>query len=148
MSQRRPGDYVRAFFTAARMTLRGEAYPARAAGGKYPLTAAWLTEITAALAAAEAQARANSFNPAELVLHIEGRDVSMRTMLDAIHFHAAREYPSLLNSSAEHALLVIKATNLNDRHWLLRLEQADSLPGFMRDSIRQLASVLDNQPPE
>lgn len=148
MSRRRPGDYVRAFITAARITLRGETWPARSVGGKYPLTETWLAAIMAAVAAAEAQARANDFNPASLVLHIEGRDVSMRIIFDAIHFHATSEYPSLLGSSSEHALLAVKAINLNDRYLILRLEQADSLPDFMRDPISQLAAVLNDQPRE
>jgi hypothetical protein len=145
---RRPGDYVRAFLTAARMTLRGEKHPAEVAADTYPLTLAWLDEVTAALNEVEAAARAGGFDPAGLTQHIEGRDVTARAIFAAIRFHAADEYPTLLKNPTGYSTLAIKATSLNDRYMLLRLGEAEALPPFMRESVTALAEILGRQPNE
>ncbi|HYO89222.1 MAG TPA: hypothetical protein VER79_11275 [Candidatus Limnocylindrales bacterium] len=148
MAKRTPGEYVRALVTAARMTLRGEQHPAQAAVEKYPQTNAWLAETAAALTAIEQAARAARFDPTSVTMHIEGRDVRMSTILEAVRFHIAEEYPSLLASPSSYSLLALKATNLNDRYLALRLEQADGLPDSVVTAVHTLAEVLSHQPTE
>ncbi len=148
MTKRTPGDYTRALIAAARLTLRGEKHPAEAAPDPYPHTNAWLAETKASLDAVEQAARDAGFDTASTTLHIEGRDVSMKTILEAIRFHAEVEYPSLLASPGHYSLLAVKATNLNDRYLALRLEQADALPESVSAAVHMLAESLSRQPSE
>jgi hypothetical protein len=148
MAKRSPQAVAKALIEAARLTLRGERHPAETALTRHPLTLAWIQEAGTALAAVEAAARAESFDSASLTLHIEGRDVAMLTILNGIRFHLAEEYPSLLSSSSSYALLAIKATNLNDRYQVLRLEQSDAIPDAVRAALHALSDSLSRQPTE
>lgn len=139
---------MRALITTTRLALRGEKHPAETKLERHPQTLAWINEAGTMLAAVEASARNEGFDPSGLTLHIEGRDVQMSTILNGIRFHLSEEYPSLLASPSRYALLAIKATNLNDRYQLLRLEQADSMPDTVRLSLHALADVLSRQPTE
>ena len=148
MARRSPLRVARALIEATRLTLRGEKHPAEARLERYPQTRAWIQETGTLLAAVETAAREAGFDPAGLTLHIEGRDVKMITILNGIRFHLSEEYPSLLASPSQYALLAIKATNLNDRYQVLRLEQAGSVPELVRASLHALADVLSRQPTE
>ena len=148
MSKRSPQAVARALIEAARLTLRGEQHPAEAGLQRHPLTLAWLQEAATALDTVEAVVRAEGLDPASIALHIEGRDVTLNLILAGIRFHLAEEYPSLLASPSSYALLAIKATNLNDRYQVLRLEQAGALPDAVRASLHALADVLSHQPTE
>ncbi|MBL8147059.1 MAG: hypothetical protein JNL34_11800 [Anaerolineae bacterium] len=148
MARRTPLRVARALIEATRLTLRGEKHPAQARLERYPQTRAWIQETGTMLAAVEAAVREAGFDPAGLTLHIEGRDVKMSTILNGIRFHLSEEYPSLLASPSHYALLAIKATNLNDRYQVLRLEQAEPVPELVRASLHALADVLSRQPTE
>jgi len=148
MARRSPLRVVRAFIEATRLTLRGEQHPAEAKLERYPQTRAWINETGVLLAAVETAAREGGFDPADLTLHIEGRDVKMITILNGIRFHLSEEYPSLLASPSTYALLAIKATNLNDRYQVLRLEQNEAIPDTVRLSLHALADGLSRQPTE
>lgn len=139
---------ARALIESIRLTLRGETYPAQPKLARYPQTQAWINEAGTMLAAVETVARSEGFDPASLSLHIEGRDVKMDTILNGIRFHLSEEYPSLLASSSQYALLAIKATNLNDRYQVMRLEQSDSVPDPVSVTLHALAEILSRQPTE
>jgi hypothetical protein len=139
---------ARALIEAARLTLRGEQHPAVTSLQRHPLTLAWIQEAGTALDVVERVARTEGLDPAAVSLHIEGRDVTMKLMVDGIRFHLADEYPSLLANPNRYALLAIKATNLNDRYQIMRLEQSDSIPDPVRASLHSLAEVLSRQPTE
>jgi hypothetical protein len=148
MAKRTPKAVAYALMEAARLTLRGEQHPAATSLQRHPKTMAWIAEAGTALASVEASARTEDFDSDTVVLHIEGRDVHMSTILQGIRFHLAEEYPSLLSSPSRYSLLAIKATNLNDRYQVMRLEQADAVPDPIRASLHALADALSRQPTE
>ena len=148
MSKRSPKAVARALIEAARLTLRGGQSPAVTSLQRHPATLAWIQEAATALDGVELVARNEGLDPAAVSLHIEGRDVTMHLILAGIRFHLADEYPSLLGSPSQYALLAIKATNLNDRFQVLRLEQSEALPDPVRAALAALADVLSRQPTE
>lgn len=148
MSKRSPKEVARALIEATRLTLRGEQHPAESTLQRYPATRAWIQETATALETVETIGRSEGLDANSVTLHIEGRDVSMQLILAGIRFHLAEEYPSLLASSSEYALLAIKATNLNDRYQIMRLEQSEAIPDPVRASLHALADALSRQPTE
>jgi hypothetical protein len=148
VSKRSPKDVARALIEATRLTLRGESRAAEPGLQRHPLTLAWIQEAGTALDALEAVARAEGLDTAAFTMHIEGRDVTVQLILAGIRFHLGEEYPSLLASPSQYALLAIKATNLNDRYQVMRLEQNEALPDPVRASLRALAETLSRQPTE
>ncbi len=147
MSRPTVRDYLSAFIEAARRTLRGEG-PPPPRPGRHPHTQAWLAEASAALAALEEALRTEGVNSSAAVLHLEGRDTSLRRALDAIRFHVDHEYPALLTRSSQYAIPGIQATNLNDRYVIMRFGQVDALPIAVRSALRALGEVLSQQPSE
>ncbi len=51
---------------------------------------------------------------------IDGREMSLQTVLQAIHYHAKEEYAYLLKNLTDNSILTIQATNLNDEYALSR----------------------------
>lgn len=148
MARKSVRQIAHALAETIRMTLRGELPQAAAPLQRYPATLAWINETGVLLAAVEAAARGEGFDMTGLTLHIEGRNVTMDTILNGIRFHLADEYPSLLASPSRYALLAIKATNLNDRYQVLRLEQGETIPDSVRVSLSVLGDGLGRQPTE
>lgn len=136
-------DTLSALFEAARRTLRGEGPPSRA--DRYPRTRAWLASAATALEALDAALRAEGIDGSAIVLHLEGRDTSLRRTIDAIQFHLASEYPALLTRSSQYAMPGIQATNLNDRYAIMRFGQVDALPETVRNALHALGETLSQQ---
>ncbi len=137
--------YLRAFVTALRMTLRGEAPPS---SPHAPLLA-WMKRAAELADAALAAAEASGLDQAarrQRTLAAEGRRTNMETILASVKFHAAEEYPHLMSSGSQTGISAIYATNLNDRFLASRL--FDTLDaGALREAIGQLVSHLDSIPP-
>jgi hypothetical protein len=128
------GRYIRAFFTALRLTLRGQHTPAQAAAARYPRLLAWSRETTRLIDGLIAAADQGGYDEAARKATermVEGRLLSLHTALLTARFHADREYPHLLRHEGKYALLAIQASNLNDRFYLMQLtDEAKARPGL------------------
>ena len=136
--------YARAFMTALRMTMRGETYTPQ-----HPNLTTWTGRTVVLVDAVFAVANANGVDLAArkaLVLHIDRRDVSMESILGTVRHHAAAEYPYLLRRDPGHALLAIRASNLNDSYRIERLCEQTS--GTVRAALETLGQHLDALPDE
>jgi hypothetical protein len=136
--------YVRAFMTALRMTMRGETFKPR-----YPTLTNWTTRTVVLVDAALSASNANGLDLAArkaLMLHIDRRDVSMESILGTVRHHAAAEYPYLLRRDPGHALLAIRASNLNDSYRIERLCEQTSGP--VRTALEVLGQHLNAIPDE
>lgn len=82
---------------------------------------------------------------AALTLSVEGRRVSVETVLQTVRFHAEQEYPHVLSQNNRDDLAAIYAANVNDR--FLTSRAFDALEaGMFREAVGQLFSHLENIP--
>ncbi|MDZ4766640.1 MAG: hypothetical protein SGI73_19045 [Chloroflexota bacterium] len=150
-NQRFPfGQVVRAFVGALRLTLGGKVAPAPNSidgiAATFPQTAAWLRQSTLLLAEIVIDVEKHNVNLKTTIVHIEGRDWMMGTILDGVRFHAVQEYPHLLRNEPAYAQLALRASNLNDQFRVARLAEVPDLPPTTRDALQRLADHLA-QPP-
>ncbi|HLV37766.1 MAG TPA: hypothetical protein VKY59_21785 [Spirillospora sp.] len=133
--------YVRAFFIALRMTLRGESVPPQT-----PL-AAWMAQGIEQLDVIDQLVAHHDIDPQQVVLHIDARDITMSTILRTVRFHLTNEYPVVLRQFSEHGLTVVRASNLDDHYRLTRLETAPELRGTpVEQAVARLAVILEAIP--
>jgi len=147
--------YLRAFVGALRLTLRGEKItplPER-----YPNLTAWWRETIrltdAALSAADASALPAPARAA-WTRHIEGRTVSLETILTTVRYHAATEFPELMRVQGDYNYLALQATNINDLFLLRKLLDESTptgsppslLPAPVRETVAALAAHLSALP--
>ncbi|MCU0499287.1 MAG: hypothetical protein MUF87_18190 [Anaerolineae bacterium] len=112
--------YINAFFKALWLTLRGQNIP------RSPLQG-WIEQTIPLTGAVIRAADAHGWEQTARKTHklrIEGRDVSMETILTTVLFHAREEYPYLLKNQDQHSLLAIQSSNVNDVFWLSRLAES------------------------
>lgn len=131
--------YVRAFFVALWLTLRGrqtEASP------HAPLEA-WIARSAELSKAVIKVADATGMKQAirqQAKLKLEGREQSMESILATVQYHAEQEYPYLLENFTDHSITAIYAANMNDQFSVSRLQEAD----FMADdALKQAISRLN-----
>ncbi|PJF28108.1 MAG: hypothetical protein CUN52_13605, partial [Phototrophicales bacterium] len=55
-----------------------------------------------------------------LTTRIDGREMSLQTILQAVAYHAKEEYVYLLRNFTDQSLTTIQATNMNDEYALSR----------------------------
>lgn len=134
----------RAFIEAARLTLRGEKpplSPRAALEAWFDKTVALTDAVFAAADAAGLDREARR----RRVIAAEGRRTNMETILAAIRFHAAEEYPHLSKQTGETVLGAIYGTNFNDRFLVSRL--LDTVEeGAVRAAITALSAHLEAVP--
>jgi hypothetical protein len=138
--------YIRAFFRALTLTLRGQKPPSLEAEEQHEDLLAWCRETVTRVDVATAAIAANGTNAQSLTMHIEGRDVTLKHTLDVLRYHAAKEYPHLIRSQERHAILAIQALNLNDRFLVLRLIEYEGLPEVVKAAMDSLAEHLNEVP--
>jgi hypothetical protein len=148
MRRHRLGDTTRAFITALKMTVRGEKPASLIREEENAPLLAWCRATVGRVKAIADQAAPAHLDTTKIILHIEGRDISLKTALAAVRFHAVEEYPSLVRHGGGYARLGITAANLNDRYALLRFAQLSDLPAALREEIAALGDHLANIPPE
>lgn len=136
--------YARAFWTALVFTLRGQKPPSLVAEESHADLIAWCRRTVALVNAAEGAIRSQQVAPTAIVMHIEGRDVTLDYALSVVKFHAAREYPHLVRSSNPHAVLAIQASNMNDRFLIQRMSEHDALPSEIRKHLDSINEHLSN----
>jgi hypothetical protein len=139
--------YVKAFFQALWMTARGQQPAPRPDA---PLRA-WMDRtqrladtLTTAADGVGVDKRARQ----AARQRIEGREVSAETILSTVRYHAAQEYPYLLQHPAANTLTTIYANNMNDVFLLRKLE---SYPAFqqhpkLQQTLQALLQHLEAAP--
>ena len=75
-------------------------------------------------AAVERAAAAQSLDTASLIIHADKRDVSMKTILATVKYHAEREYPYLIVQNDQYSPMTLQAINLNDRYLIMQLAKS------------------------
>lgn len=147
------GRVVRAFFKALTMTLRGEiaAPPSmvETARARFPALIGWCEEaivhVDAVVAAADAAGWTDD-RRAAFSLRLEGRDVSLKTMLAAVRYHCMEEIPHLLASDSRYGRVGVHALMINDQYWAREFSAADGLPAAVTEALAALADHLAAPP--
>ena len=111
---------------ALRFTLRGEKPPLLQVRDRQPDLVAWWERTLTLVAEIERAAAAQSLDTATLKIHADKRDVSMKTILATVKFHAEREYPYLIVQNDQYSPMTLQALNLNDRYLLMQLSKSIS----------------------
>lgn len=140
--------YLRAFFLAVALTIRGEK-PSQSF--QHPLVD-WTRELRLLVNEVYQAAEQNGIDRKAreaTKLRLDGRLMSLETILATVKFHAAQEYPSLLQHGLNRdALNTIYASNINDQYWITSLIETETLgkPIFQASLVR-LKMHLDQPPP-
>ena len=134
--------YLRAFWGALRMTVRGEVYKP-APTPPSPLTA-WINQYTMLVDAVVRAANQNGVDQAarkNVTVRLDGRPMSLETALMTLKFHAAEEYPSLVRQGTGRGVQnTLYATNMNDRYWISRIVEA---PELQTPDVQKALATLD-----
>jgi hypothetical protein len=140
-------DYWRALSGALAMTLRGKTItkiPVR-----YTALAAWVEQgiylVDAAFAAANT-AGLDETQRKTVLLHLEGRAISMQVILAAVRFHLATEYPMLMQAQVAHNLTALYALNIDDQFRVQRLTEASADYPAVEAAIQSLSKHLQSIP--
>lgn len=139
--------YIRAFFTALKMTLRGETAPPP----PYAPLRAWINEasqrVQAVFAAADA-AGLDHGRRQKLMLKLDGRATSLQTVLATVAYHVDTEYPHLLRDLDQHSVTAIYAGNLNDQYAVARLCELEAVQDSgLAAALQRLRDHLTAIPP-
>lgn len=134
--------YARAFLIALRMTLRGETLPAPDA----PLRD-WIAQGLMRVEQVETLAARQQIDMAQVVLHLDMRDLRMSTIVGTVHHHLTQDYPLLLRTPSAQSLNLLYASNLDDHYRVSRLESAPELAGTpVQNAVAALAAHLEAVP--
>lgn len=139
--------YARAFWVALKLTLRGQS----PAPHPYARLNAWIEQTPALVAAIYAAADRDGLDKNArkvLLLKLDGRDMTVQTVLAAVDHHARQEYPYLLRHLTDHSITAIYASNLDDQYRITRLRDSQLLPaGAAREALTRLSAHLNGIPP-
>ena len=107
------------------MTLRGE----KPAALRHPEFYAWIREMAVLVEEVSAAVKQSGLDQKATLVRLDGRQMSLETVLQILRYHAKDEYPSLLYTSGSRRfnLSAIQATNMNDQHWLSRLREESAM---------------------
>ena len=136
--------YVRAFVVALRFTLRGEKPPLLQVRERQPQLVAWWERTLELIGEIERAAAAQGIDSAGLTVHVDKRDLSMKTILATVKYHAEREYPYLAVQNDQFSPMTLQAINLNDRYLIMQLEKR--VEGHTKTIIETLSAHLGNLP--
>jgi len=139
--------YVRAFFIASWLTLRGEKPEPR----PYAPLLAWMEKTDALVKAVFEAADEHGVGKTtreQIKLTIDGRPRSMQTILAGVAYHVTQEYPYLLENFTEHTITAIYASNLNDQYGVMRLNESDAIEAVpVKSALAALNAHLKAIPP-
>ncbi len=138
--------YLRAFVLALRFTLRGETPPLLQVRERQPQLVAWWERTITLVEAVEQDAAAQGLDQTKITVHVDKRDVSMKTILATIKYHAEREYPYLTVQKDQYSPMTLQAINLNDRYLVMQLANQLKLP--ITTTIEALRDHLGAPPAE
>jgi hypothetical protein len=118
----------------------------------FPLLSAWARKTRLLVRAVYHTADAQGLDAAarkRLLLHLDKRDMSVETMLGAILHHAETEYPYLMGERGRFNQMVIHASNLNDRYFVVQLLREGALQAApLKEALEALRAHLDAIPTE
>lgn len=140
--------YIRAFWTALRMTLRGEKPPAN----PYISLSQWMERsvilVDAVMKAANSQ-RQDAAALKTIKVRVDGRDTNAEIVLATVKHHMTIEYPYLLRHTTRNNVNAIHASNLNDVYRISCLIDLPSLQAVtMKQSLTALKAHLETIPPQ
>ncbi len=130
--------YVRAFFTALKLTLTGDVPQPT------PLEY-WITVALQQLDTLQQVADQQNIDSQQITVTVDRREQSMATLLDIVRFHLTEEYPIMLRHGTRDSLNLIYAANLDDHFRLTRLEAALEST-TLREAVLQLSNHLEAIP--
>ncbi len=142
-------QYLRAFFEAMRLTLRGETIVSPAER-EFPALFGWIKAGQKHLSVIDDQLEQHPTEAAnwqQIKIHVDGRDMTLKTVLDGVRYHLTQEYPYLLENFTDHSLTALYASNLNDQYWVQSLAQLDNLPTTLNQPLTNLSAHLRAIPP-
>ncbi len=140
--------YVRAFFIALQLTLRGEGPPPHPRDAQYPLLLNWMKETLALVDAVTANASVSQTDLTQWTQPIEGRVMSADVILKAVRFHAVQEYPHLIRNEGAYGFLAIQSSNMNDVFYVSRLLTKEGLSEPLAQALTKLHAHLRELPPD
>jgi len=141
------GRVLNAFWRALQMTMRGQTYTPPAA--THPELRAWIERAKELVQDVFQAADANGLDESarkQRSLPLEGRPMTMQTILAAVQHNLAREYPSLLDSGLEHSILTLVAFNMNDHYRLTKLAESLDDTTSVQSAVRNLDTHLASMP--
>jgi hypothetical protein len=137
--------YARAFVTALRMTIRGQQPP----GLRHPELYAWIRQMGVLVAELDTAITQVRLDKKAVTVRLDGRPLTLERVLQIFQYHAAQEFPSLLNTSGGRRFNIgaIHATNMNNRFWLILLREEKQLQQpTVQAALARLAEHLDTIP--
>jgi hypothetical protein len=121
------------------LTLRGETL-----GSPQPPIVQWQREYVLRIDAVRKAADQSGLGGAareKLKLKVDGRSMSVETILGTLHFHASQEIPMLLRQGTnQRSLNAIYAMNMNDHFWVSRLMDS---PDLQQPTLQTALALLD-----
>lgn len=141
--------YLRAFWGALRMTLRGEVYKPPVLP-QSPIVI-WINQYALLVNAILRSANQNGVEQdrrKQITLRVDGRAMSLETALMTLKFHAEEEYPSLVRAGNGRGVQnTLYATNMNDRYWVSQmLKEAALQKPDVQKALADLDAHLDSIP--
>jgi hypothetical protein len=138
--------YIRAFFTALRMTLRGE----QPISNPYLNLSEWMSK---AVALVDSVIKTMNVRNAAVLkttkVRLDGRDTSVEVVLATIKHHMTEEYPYLLQHETRNSINTIHASNVNDVYHVSALLNASALQdAAVQQVLMALKAHLDAIPPQ
>lgn len=136
--------YIRAFFVALILTLRGQ----RPIPKRHAALGEWIAEAEKRVIAAYKAAEQHGIDAAKrktISARVDGRPRTMESILGTVRYHVKEEYPYLLSNETQHNLTAIYATNVNDQYAVMRLaEVVEQEP--VRAALQALQTHLESLP--
>lgn len=139
--------YIRTFFKALQLTLRGETIDAPVS--RYPNLQAWLSISQKKLEALYSQTEKNGLDEStrkQIILKLDGRSWSMELILATVKFHLETEFPSLMSSVIDHNLTTLYAVHFDDKYRVSQLAQSEQLPENFRETMRDFVAHFEAIP--
>lgn len=137
--------YIRAFFRALTLTLRGQKPPTLEAEERFAGLLQWSREALTSVDAVHAAIHRQGVDARAVIQHIEGRDVSLEHALSVVRYHLTREYPHLIRSGTTHTKTAIHALNFNDQFLIHRMSEHEGLPAPVREALKALYEQLSEK---
>ena len=139
--------YIRTFFKALQMTMRGETIPEPSA--RYPNLQNWIIIARKKLEAVYTETEKSGIDEAQrqaITLQLDGRPWTMDLILSSVKFHLDVEFPSLMESVVEHNLTTLYALHFDDKYRISQLGQSTELPESLRPVMEDFSAHFLNIP--
>lgn len=141
--------YVRAFFKAWWLVLRGQAIQPPPPVHPYPLLEEWRTMTLKRLETVYRIAEKAQTDFKRVGVRVDKRDMTAETILGAVRHNLTLEYPLLIASQLEFSLTTLYSLNLNDVYRVGELAKTESLQNTpLGNALFALSQQLNAIPPQ